>query len=128
MSDVTRAVLAGVVVLGTVGCGSDGEFPTLTGEAERGRQVSVDNGCAVCHGQYGQGGAAGGFYGLWGSEVELDDGTSLIADADYLRRAIVDPAAEIVAGSDLEMPAVELTDDEVDALLTWIEALADVEP
>ncbi len=125
MSDVTRAVLAGVVVLGTVGCGSDGEFPTLTGEAERGRQVSIDNGCAVCHGQYGQGGAASGFFGLWQSEVELADGTSVVADVDYLRRAIVDPAAEIVAGSNVEMPQVELSDDEVNALLTWIEALAD---
>ena len=39
-----------------------------------------------------------------------------------------DPAAEIVAGPNIEMPAVPLTDDEVDALLVWIEALADEAP
>ncbi len=107
------------------GCAADGSAPELTGEPERGRQIAVDNGCAVCHGRDGQGGAASGFFGLWGSEVELSDGSTVVADADYLRRAIVDPSAEIVAGSQLEMPAVELSDEEVDAMLTWIEALAD---
>ncbi len=126
---VVRVVAASIVGALVVGCASNGlVIPELDAAAEAGRQVSLDQGCAVCHGQYGQGGAAGGFYGLWGSEVELEGGSTVIADSDYLRRAIVDPAAEIVAGSDLEMPAVELSDDEVDALLTWIEALADVEP
>lgn len=107
-------------------CGADaGTVPELDPAAEQGRQVALDNGCAVCHGQYGQGGAAGSFQGLWGSEVALEDGRTVTADADYLRRAIVDPAAELVAGSDVAMPAVELTDAEVDDLLTWIHALAE---
>lgn len=117
-------VVAAAVLV--VGCAPDGaNIPELDPAAERGRVVALENGCAVCHGQYGQGGAAGGFFGLWGSTVELSDGTTVVADPEYLRRAIVDPAAEIVAGSDLEMPAVELTDDQVAAMLTWIEALAD---
>ena len=62
---------------------------------------------------------------MWESQVELADGRTVTADADYLRRAIVDTDAEIVAGSNTAMPAVELTDDEVAAMLTWIEALAD---
>lgn len=107
-------------------CGADaGTVPELDPAAEQGRQVALDNGCAVCHGQYGQGGAAGSLQGLWGSQVALEDGRTVTADADYLRRAIVDPAAELVAGSNVAMPAVELTDAEVDAMLTWIRALAD---
>lgn len=120
--------LLGIVplVFAAAACAPDGVIiPELDADAEAGRQVALENGCAVCHGQYGQGGAAGSFFGLWGSEVELSDGRTVTADADYLRRAIVDPAAEIVAGSDLEMPAVPLTDEQVDAMLTWIEALAD---
>jgi len=114
------------VALALVACAADGvTVPELDAAAEAGRQAALANGCAVCHGQYGQGGAAGSFFGLWGAEVELSDGTTVVADADYLRRAIVDPAAEIVAGSDLEMPAVELSDADVAAMLTWIEALAD---
>lgn len=128
---LVKQLLAVAVVLAAVvptagACAPNGtDIPQLDAAAERGRQAALDNGCAVCHGQYGQGGAAGGFFGLWGSEVELSDGRTVTADADYLRRAIVDPAAEIVAGSSLEMPAVELDDDEVEAMLIWIEALAD---
>ena len=124
---VVRALLPTVVlVVVASSCAADGvQVPELDADAEEGRVVALDNGCAVCHGQYGQGGAAGTFFGLWESEVELEDGRTVVADGDYLRRAIVDPAAEIVAGSDLEMPAVTLTDEQVDAMLTWIEALAD---
>lgn len=125
--EAVRQVLAIALVAIVAGaCAPDGVVvPELDAAAEDGRQVALQNGCAVCHGQYGQGGAGGGFFGLWGSEVELADGSTVTADADYLRRAIVDPNAEIVAGSTLEMPAVALTDEEVDAMLTWIEALAD---
>lgn len=121
-----KALITALVVVSVgVACGTDGEVPELEGEPERGRQIAADNGCAVCHGQHGQGGATSGFFGLWESDVELSDGTTVVADAEYLRRAIVDPSAEIVAGSRLQMPAVELTEDEVDAMLAWIEALAD---
>jgi mono/diheme cytochrome c family protein len=124
--DSVKRLGLGLLVAVVAACAANGVVvPDLDADAERGRQVSLDEGCAVCHGQYGQGGAAGSFYGLWGSEVELDDGTVVTADADYLRRAIVDPTAEIVAGSSVEMPAVPLTDEQVDDLLTWIEALAD---
>lgn len=123
---LVKQLLAVAVVLAAGACAPNGtDIPELDAAAERGRQAALDNGCAVCHGQYGQGGAAGGFFGLWGSEVELSDGRTVTADVDYLRRAIVDPAAEIVAGSSLEMPAVQLDDDEVEAMLIWIEALAD---
>ena len=116
-----------LVIMGmSAACGANaGTVPEIDAAAERGRQAALQNGCAVCHGQYGQGGAGGGFYGLWGSQVELADGRTVTADADYLRRAIVDPTAEIVAGANTAMPAVELTDEEVAAMLTWIEALAD---
>lgn len=122
-----KQIVVALLVLGTAAaCGANaGIVPEIDAAAERGRQAALQNGCAVCHGQYGQGGAGGGFYGLWGSQVELADGRTVTADADYLRRAIVDPAAEIVAGANVAMPAVELTDDEVGAMLTWLEALAD---
>lgn len=126
MSVMKGLVAVVIVMLAAAACAADGEVPELTGEPERGRLVAADNGCAVCHGQHGQGAAVSGFYGLWESEVELSDGSTVVADADYLRRAIVDPNAEIVAGSRIEMPVVELTDDEVDAMIAWIEALADL--
>lgn len=120
-----RTLLVATLLVAS-GCGADAaSVRDLDAPAERGRVAALEHGCAVCHGQYGQGGAAGSFVGVWGSEVELADGRTVTADAAYLRRAIVDPAAEIVAGANVEMPKVALTDDEVAAMLTWIEALAD---
>jgi cytochrome c1 len=47
-----------------------------------------------------------------------------VADRDYLERAIRDPRSEVVAGYANIMPTTyELTDDQVDKLLAFIEEL-----
>ena len=85
-------------------------------------------GCASCHGSNGDGGVGPAFVGLAGAEVPLEDGTTVIADRDYLVESIVDPQAKIVAGYNLPMPRTELTDEEIDAVINYIEELAEVEP
>lgn len=61
--------------------------------------------------------------GLAGSVRQLESGAEVIADRDYLRRSIVDPNADIVTGYTVRMPVVKLSDDEIDALIAYIEAL-----
>jgi len=58
--------------------------------------------------------------GLWGSEVELADGRTVTVDEAYLRRSITEPDADVVAGYPLSMPRVPLSDEEVDALTTYL--------
>lgn len=84
----------------------------------------MTNGCVACHGPEGEGTIGPSWQGLYGSVVLLDDGSTVVADEDYLRRAIVDPAAERVAGYNLAMPKVALTDEQVDALITYIQELS----
>jgi cytochrome c oxidase subunit 2 len=55
--------------------------------------------------------------------VALEDGSEVVADREYLRRSIIDPAADVVAGYSVAMPVMNLDDDEVDALVAYIEAL-----
>jgi len=63
--------------------------------------------------------------GLAGSDVELSDGTTVVADGEYLFESIRDPAARIVAGFSVQMPRNALTDEEIDEIVAFIGSLAD---
>ena len=85
-------------------------------------------GCAACHGANGGGGVGPPFAGLYGSEVVLQSGETVVADREYLVESIIDPGAKLVEGYNLPMPRTELTQAEIDAVITYIQALADVAP
>lgn len=142
-SSVSRLVLGAGITLtmavAAAACG-DGEStadvdpsPTsgaATGDptsasAEVGEELSRSRGCAGCHGGDFDGGAGPGWIGLAGSERLLTDGTTVIADDEYLTTAIVDPSAQLVDGYNLRMPANNLTDAEVADIVVFIETLAD---
>lgn len=107
------------------GCGNDdGATP---GELD-GRTLALDSGCAGCHGTDFSGSIGPTWRGLYGSEVTLDDGTTVTADRDYLAEAIRDPSAKRVEGYTVVMPHNRLTDDEIDAIVDYIETLAETPP
>jgi len=118
----TAVVLAGLALL--IGaCGTPEPDPALSAAATAGREVAISNGCTACHGNNGEGGVGPAWVGLYGSEVNLDGGTTVAADEAYLRRAIVDPEAQVATGFTVSMPKVNLSDDEVDAVIDYIEEL-----
>ena len=130
MQTLMRTVF--VIALGLLmlsGCGSaDSEGAAesqkeLSVEAAAGREVALSRGCAACHGDNGEGGVGPTWIGLAGRTVELEGGGAVVADTDYLRRSILDPQADTVAGTTLAMPVSDLTDDEVAALIAYIEEL-----
>ena len=100
-------------------------IPTLTAAGEAGREITRTNGCAACHGRNGEGSAGPAFVGLFGSTVEFKDGTTAVADADYLYESITDPAARLVEGYGFPMPPNDLSDEQVESVITYIEELAD---
>ncbi len=55
-------------------------------------------GCLACHSLDGSVILAPSWLGIAGSEEELTDGSTVLVDAEYLHRSIVDPNAQIVAG------------------------------
>jgi cytochrome c oxidase subunit 2 len=124
-----------VMGLSAVSCGDDGDTgsgavtdaPGATvaggGDPANGEQLSRSSGCAGCHGQDFGGGAGPGWIGLAGSDVELADGTVVVADRAYLTRAIADPSAELVADYNLKMPANSLSDAEIADIVAFIETL-----
>ena len=103
-------------------CGGSSR-PEMSPEAERGRRIANTSGCASCHGADGKGGVGPALAGLYGSEVTLADGSTVVADDAYLRRSITDPDADLVEGYALKMPVIGLDDDEIEAVLAYIREL-----
>ena len=120
---VVIGALASAALVALSACGSD-SGSDLSEAGERGRSISNSNGCASCHGADGQGGAGPAWAGLAGSDVVLTDGSVVVADDEYLRRAIIDPGVEVVAGYSLKMPDNGLSDDEVADVIAYIHDLS----
>lgn len=106
------------------GNGGDGAGAVeLSAEAQAGRDLARKKGCAGCHGDDFSGNLGPSWVGLYGSEVELEGGQTVVADEAYLTRAIADPGAERVAGYALEMPGNDLSDEEIAQIVTYIKEL-----
>ena len=116
------ALAAGSVAF-LAACGGGDSGPQLSAEADTGRSIYRSSGCASCHGPNGQGGVGPALQGIWGTEIELTDGTTVIADAAYIEQSIRDPRSQIVKGYSLPMPTNNLTDTEIDSVIDFIEAI-----
>lgn len=85
--------------------------------------------CAGCH---STGLVTDGFYGppfkgLFNSERQFEDGSSAIADGDYLKESMLEPAKRIVKGYNAEMPPFTgiLSETDIQSLTLYIESLSE---
>lgn len=123
---VAAALAVVALGVGTVACsdddGGDENFPEATSEAgARGREIVLRSGCVACHSTDGSKTSGPGWTGLAGSQVELADGRTVVADDAYLAKAITQPKAEIRAGYAAVMPEyLRLTDQDVADLIAYI--------
>ena len=65
---------------------------------------------------------------LYGRQEQLDDGTSVIADEDYIRNSILYPADQIVEGFQNLMPGNYgeiLSENDIDDLIAYIKTIKD---
>lgn len=111
----------GALVLVASGCAgtidADSSAPT-------GRQLSLTKNCVSCHTVSGARSVGPTWHGLFGSSVQLEDGRVVVADSAYLERSMREPQADIVAGfTTVSMPTIDLTPEEVDALVAYIRSL-----
>jgi cytochrome c oxidase subunit 2 len=87
--------------------------------AAAGEKLFTSWGCSACHGQ-----RAPTMAGLYLTQVPLDDGSTVLADDDYLRESIIEPAAKVVAGYPAIMPSYrgQLTEEQIMDLVAFIKA------
>lgn len=75
--------------------------------AEAGRRLFEQMRCNSCHQGGGVASRGPPLENLFGSTVRLADGSSVIADENYLRESILQPAAKVVVGYQPIMPSFE---------------------
>jgi cytochrome c oxidase subunit 2 len=83
-------------------------------------------GCIACHSLDGTQLVGPTWKGVFGSQEQLDDGTSVLVDRDYLFKSIREPGLQIVAGYQDLMPAniaEGMTDEQIEDVIAFIESL-----
>lgn len=98
-------------------------------EAAKGKLVFIQTGCNACHMNSAVGSQYPDLYGLYGSEVKLEGGKTVIADDEYLRESILNPNKQVVAGYAPSMPPFSyLKEEQVDQMIAYIKSLKDEKP
>jgi cytochrome c oxidase subunit II len=99
--------------------------PLPTGDIANARLLFDQKACSSCH-TISSGTRVGPTWlGLWDTDEKLEDGRVAHVDAAYIRKSIVDPLADVVAGFPHAMPsyAGSLTDAEIDDFVAFIYSL-----
>ena len=94
------------------------------GLAAAGLQLFQGLGCSGCH-TGGPDARAPRLEGLFGTQVSLEGGGTVLADESYLRESILDPRAKIVSGFQPIMPVFRgrVSEEEVLRLITYLKSL-----
>ena len=108
-----------------------GEFDSWYREVDAGGEAQgvkllETKGCLGCHSIDGSKKIGPTFKGLYGSKVEvLTNGKErkIVADEEYLRKSILDPAADIVEGYQNVMPKLPVNEDEMKTIIGYIKEL-----
>ena len=90
---------------------------------EQGRALSESKGCVACHTIDGTARVGPTWKGLYGKTENMRDGTTALVDDNYLRSFIRNPQARGVKGFAPVMPKIDLTDEELAALVAYIQSL-----
>lgn len=92
--------------------------------ALEGRKVFLKYRCLSCHSANAEA-RAPVLENLYGKTIPLRDGGTVVADEEYVRESIYEPAAKIVAGYENIMPTFkgQITSEEMVALIAFIRSL-----
>jgi hypothetical protein len=88
-------------------------------------EIYIQLGCPACHFAEATVNAPT-LVGLYGKEVQLENGQTVRADEEYLRDSILHPSVQLVSGYQPIMPGYEgqVDEDELQTLIAYIRSLA----
>jgi cytochrome c oxidase subunit 2 len=91
----------------------------------KGELLIKSNGCTGCHSVTGAKQVGPTWKGLFGSPVQLSNGTTVTADAAFITESILNPSATLVAGFETAsaMPAYTFTDEELSFIIAYLQTL-----
>jgi len=99
--------------------------PIPVGDLDNAKRLYGQMACSSCHTITGEVRVGPTWLGLWGTDEKLEDGRVAHVDAAYIRKSIVEPLADVVAGYPHAMPsyAQSLSDADIDDLVALIYSL-----
>ncbi|HEX5810305.1 MAG TPA: c-type cytochrome, partial [Anaerolineales bacterium] len=90
----------------------------------RGQALVAANGCAACHSINGAAGIGPTWFGLYGRQERITDGSVITVDDAYIHESIKAPQAKIVAGFENQlMPVYDFTDEQIADIIAYIKTL-----
>jgi cytochrome c oxidase subunit II len=90
----------------------------------RGELLVKANGCLGCHSLDGSKLVGPTWFGVFGSQVQLSDGTTVTADEAFITESILNPSAVLVAGFETQvMPAYTFTAEELANIIAYLATL-----
>jgi cytochrome c oxidase subunit II len=94
------------------------------GDPEAGRRLAGAQ-CTACHSVDGSPAVGPTWLGLYGSEIELESGETVIADDEYIHESIVDPNEKIHKGYPAIMPSFAqiLSEQQIQDIIAYIRTL-----
>ena len=100
---------------------ADAGLPPL----ELGQQLVQRNACQTCHSVDGSQLQGPTFKGIFGRQQQLEDGTTITVDENYIRQSILQPQSQIVAGYLPVMPPYQgtLNDDQISAIIEYLKTV-----
>jgi len=112
------------VAAAAVGAAAAGAAPGADALVTQGQALAQSKGCVACHTIDGKPGVGPTWKGLFGKTETLADGSTVVIDEAALKTEIRTPQARLVKGFPPVMPALEMSDDELAALVAYIRAQA----
>ena len=89
-----------------------------------GEQLYTLRGCVACHSLDGSPKIGPSWKGIYGTERPLANGSSVIADDNYIKQSIIDPNSQVVKGYPAAMPAyVDMPEEEINAIIDFMKEL-----
>jgi len=90
-----------------------------------GAKLYVSRACVTCHNIDGKAGNGPSFRGIFGEPEKIVGGSQAMVDENYIRKSILVPQADVVAGYQNIMPTYQglLKERDVDALVAYIKSL-----
>ena len=84
--------------------------------------------CRTCHSVSGVKGVGGGpLDGMWGTEVELEEGDPVTYDEEFFRESLTTPAAKLTKGYANQMAPFEMSEPDTADLIAYVKSLSDAE-
>ena len=117
---------------GTVTIMEPGDYEKWLAGIEKGPSVIASGeelfkakACHTCH-RADSAALAPILHGVFGEEVELQTGETLVVDADYIRESMLNPTARVVKGYTPLMPTYQgqISEEEILQLISYIRSLA----